>query len=151
VASGSTGRQAERPRRNLHHLTRFAPAPLDPAVRAFLAERHLAVLTTLRADGSPHSVPVGFAYDAERQLARIITQVTSVKARNAAREGRATVTQVDGARWLTLEGTVRLATDPADVALAVAAYSERYQAPRSGREANRGALEIAVDRILGRV
>jgi len=151
VAAGPAGRQAQRPRRDLDHLTRFTPQPLDPAVQAFVAERHLAVLTTLRADGSPHSVPVGFAYDADCQLVRIITQVTSVKARNAARQGRATVTQVDGGRWLTLEGTVRLVTDPVAVASAVAAYSERYQAPRSGREANRGAIEIVVDRILGRV
>jgi PPOX class probable F420-dependent enzyme len=119
-------------------LTTFAVHPLDPTVQAFLAERHLGVLTTLRADGSPHAVPVGFAYDPDDHRVRIITQTTSVKARNAARSGRATVTQVDGRRWLTLEG-------------AVDAYTRRYHAPRPGREATRGAIEILVDRILGRV
>ncbi|CAN5181174.1 hypothetical protein BH24ACT1_BH24ACT1_05600 [soil metagenome] len=29
----------------------------------FLGESHLATLTTLRADGTPHVVPVGFTFD----------------------------------------------------------------------------------------
>lgn len=39
---------------------------LSPALREFLTERHLAVLTTLRADGTPHSVPVGFTVEIGR-------------------------------------------------------------------------------------
>ena len=123
---------------------------LGDDVLAFLAERHLATLTTLRADGSPHVVPVGFAYDAGERIARIITQRPSQKARNAARGGRGAVSQVDGRRWLTLEGTVRLVTDPVDVARAVAAYTERYQAPRERPDNDRVAIEISVDRMLGR-
>ena len=30
---------------------------------AFLTERHLAMMTTLRADNSPHVVAVGFTFD----------------------------------------------------------------------------------------
>ena len=33
---------------------------LSPALVEFVTERHLATLVTLRADGSPHAVPVGF-------------------------------------------------------------------------------------------
>ncbi len=36
---------------------------LGPEVIDFLTERHLATLTTLRRDGSPHVVPVGFTYE----------------------------------------------------------------------------------------
>src|SRR5690606_20637701 len=91
--------------------------PGDPgeAVLAFLSERHLATLTTMRADGSPHVVPVGFTYSPAERLVRVITFAGSVKAHNADRGGRAAVCQVDGGRWLTLEGTVRLATDPVAV------------------------------------
>jgi F420H(2)-dependent biliverdin reductase len=127
---------------------------LTDGEREFLREYHLASLTTLRADGSPHVVPVGFSYDAEadtddgQALVRIITFAPSVKARNAARGGRAAVSQVDGGRWLTLEGTVRLATDPADVAKAVAGYTARYRQP--GERADRVAIEIVVDRVMGR-
>ena len=123
------------------------PAELGPDDLAFLAERHLATLTTLRADGSPHVVAVGFSYDPERTVARVITFASSMKARNAARGGRAAVSQVDGGRWLTLEGPVRLATEPDDVATAVAGYAARYRQP--GERADRVAIEIAVDRVLG--
>jgi PPOX class probable F420-dependent enzyme len=114
----------------------------------FLAERHLATLTTLRADGSPHVVAVGFSYDRDAGVARVITFAPSVKARNAARGGRAAVSQVDGGRWLTLEGPVRLVTDPDGVAVAVAGYAARYRQP--GEREDRVAIEIQVDRVLGR-
>jgi F420H(2)-dependent biliverdin reductase len=124
---------------------------LDPAVLEFLADRHLASLTTLRPDGSPHVVPVGFSYDAGDRTVRIITQTTSRKAAHAALGGRAAVMQVDGGRWLTLEGTISLVTDQQGVQAAIDGYTQRYQAPRSERSATRGAIEIAVDRIMGRV
>jgi uncharacterized pyridoxamine 5'-phosphate oxidase family protein len=41
----------------------MTPADLTPEMLEFLRERHLATLTTLRPDGSPHVVPVGFTYD----------------------------------------------------------------------------------------
>jgi PPOX class probable F420-dependent enzyme len=124
------------------------PSSLSPEVLTFLRERHLATLTTLRADGSPHVVPVGFSYDPERRLVRIITFASALKARNAARGGRAAVSQVDGGRWLTLEGTARLVTDPDGIARAITGYAERYRLP--GERPDRVAVEIAVDRILGR-
>ncbi len=124
--------------------------PSDPgdAVMGFLAERHLATLTTLRADGSPHVVAVGFTYSPDEQLVRVISFASSVKARNAARGGRAAVCQVDGGRWLTLEGTARVTSGAADVATAVEMYAGRYREP--GARDDRVAIEIAVDRILGR-
>ncbi len=124
------------------------PAQPGDAVLEFLAERHLATLTTLRADGSPHVVAVGFSYSAADRTVRVITFAPSVKARNAARGGRAAVCQVDGGRWITLEGDVRLVTDPVGVAAAVDGYAARYRQP--GERHDRVAIEIQVDRILGR-
>ena len=121
---------------------------LPPEVLSFLRERVVGTLTTLRADGSPHVTAVGFTYDAPARLVRIITWSASVKARNAARGGRAVVAQVEGGRWLALEGTVRLVTDAGGVADAVEAYAARYRQP--GERPDRVAIEIAVDRILGR-
>ena len=124
--------------------------PTDPgeAVMQFLTDRHLATLTTLRANGSPHVVAVGFSYSPSDRIARVITFAPSVKARNAARGGRAAVCQIDGGRWLTLEGEVRLVTDEAGVAKAVEGYAARYRQP--GEREDRVAIEIAVDRIMGR-
>lgn len=123
-----------------------APVPLSSAALAFLTERHLATLTTMRADGSPHVVPVGFGYDPATGVVRIITLGSSVKARNAARGSRAAVSQVDGGRWITLEGDARLVTDRDGVAAAEEAYGRRYQPPTARPE--RVAIEIDVDRVL---
>ncbi len=119
-----------------------------PAVLAFLDERHLATLTTLRPDGSPHVVPVGFSYDPGARLVRIITSRSSRKARNLATGGPAAVSQLDGGRWLTLEGNAIVTDDPARVAQAERRYGERYQAPRERDD--RVAIELRVERILGR-
>ncbi|QYG91988.1 PPOX class F420-dependent oxidoreductase [Iamia sp. SCSIO 61187] len=126
------------------------PTDVPAPVAAFLAERHLATLTTLRPDGSPHVVAVGFTWDAAAGLVRIITFAPSKKARNlwAAPGSRAAVSQVDGGRWLTLEGPATVTDDPERVAEAVRRYAERYRQP--GERDDRVAIEIRVDRILGR-
>ena len=124
------------------------PRALPEAALAFLAERHLATLTTLRPDGSPHVVPVGFTWDPEAGVARVITSGTSHKARNAA-SGRAVLCQVDGWRWLSLEGPVRVLTDAASVRDAERRYAVRYREPRENPR--RVVLEVTVDRVLGLV
>lgn len=121
---------------------------LSPDMLAFVRERHLATLTTLRPDGSPHVVPVGFTYDASRGVVRVITWATSVKTGHARRGGRAAVSQVDGGRWITLEGIARVVDEPKSVAAAVAAYAERYRQPKE--RPDRVVIEIVVDRVLGR-
>lgn len=125
-----------------------SPPKITEEMLAFLREYHLASLTTLRADGSPHVVPVGFSYDPESQVVRVITFPSSVKYKNALRGGRAVVSQVDGGRWLSLEGTVTGTNDPGRVAAAVAGYAARYRDPKDRED--RVAIEIAVDRVLGR-
>jgi PPOX class probable F420-dependent enzyme len=127
---------------------RLDPTALPPEVLSFLTERHLATLTTLRADGSPHVVPVGFSFDPDAGVVRIITFAASAKVRHARRGGRAAVSQVDGGRWLTLEGPVRVVDDAEGVAAAVAGYSARYRVP--AERPDRVSLEITVDRIMGR-
>lgn len=122
-------------------------AQLTPAGRQFLRERHLATLTSLRPDGSPHVTPVGFTWDTDRGLARVITSATSRKAHNAASGGPVVLCQFDGRRWLALEGTSRVSADPGDVAEAVARYSERYRLPRVNP--TRVVIEIQVTHFLG--
>jgi F420H(2)-dependent biliverdin reductase len=124
------------------------PQDIGPGALEFLTERHLATLTTLRPDGSPHVVPVGVTYDAATGVARVITSGTSVKARHVrGGQRRVAVCQVDGRRWLTLEGSAVVRDDPSAVADAVERYARRYREPRVNPR--RVVLEIAVDRILG--
>jgi PPOX class probable F420-dependent enzyme len=124
------------------------PHDLAPGLLELLTERHLATLTTLRADGSPHVVPVGVTYDAATRTARVITSGTSAKAGHVrAGQQRVAVCQVDGRRWLTLEGTAVVRDDPASVTEAERRYAIRYRQPRENPA--RVVLEISVDRILG--
>ncbi len=128
---------------------------LSEAQLAFVTDRHLATLSTVRRDGSPHVVPVAFTWDAARGRARITTRSTSVKARCVARGGPdgaplpAALCQVDGRRWLTLEGTITLSDDPADIAEAVARYADRYRV--LGEQPTRVVLHLQVTRLLGTV
>lgn len=122
-------------------------ADLSDEAHAFLAEYHLGTLTTLRADGSPHVVAVGFTVDSDGGLARVITRRGSQKARNAARGGRAAVSHVDGARWLTFEGSVRLLTDADAVREGERRYALRFREPTPNPE--RVVVAIEVDRVLG--
>ncbi len=119
-----------------------------PGVVAFLRERHLATLSSLRADGSIHVVPVGFSYDGASGVARVITFASSAKVANARRGSIGALSQVDGGRWLTLEGPLRLVTDPTGIAAAVAGYAARYRPP--GERPDRVALELIVERAMGR-
>jgi PPOX class probable F420-dependent enzyme len=124
------------------------PHALPPSALEFLTERHLATLATLRPDGTPHVVPVGVTFDAATATARVITSGTSAKARHV-RDGQARVAvcQVDGRRWLTLEGAAVVRDDADSVADAVARYAVRYRQPRENPA--RVVIEISVDRVLG--
>jgi len=122
---------------------------LSEAQLQFVRDRHLATLTTLRPGGSPHVVPVAFTWDAERGVARVTTQRGSVKARNASQGVRAALCQVEGMRWLTLEGTARISEDEGEIAAAVAAYAERYR--RLEHNPERVVLLLEVERVMGSV
>lgn len=123
------------------------PTSLTEEATAFLTERHLATLTTLRSDGTPHVVAVGFTWDAENSVARVITNRKSQKALNASRGGYAAVTQVDGARWLTLEGPSDVSAEKVEVTDAEHRYAQRYRVPRENPE--RVVVRISVERVLG--
>lgn len=126
----------------------YDPSDLPAGVLEFLRERHLATLTTLRPDGTPHVVAVGFTWDDDAHLVRVVTNGASRKARNVvAGSARAVVAQVDGPRWLSLEGVPVVSDEPVRVAEAVERYSRRYRQPSPNP--NRVVIEIAVDRVLG--
>lgn len=128
---------------------------LPESFAEFVTTRHLATLTTLRTDGTPHVAPVGFSFDPMTRIARIIASAGTQKVVNI--ERRATtglgasvvICQVDGGRWISLEGKAVVTSDLERVNEACARYEARYQAPRPNP--NRVAIEIHVERILGRL
>ncbi|TXN31941.1 PPOX class F420-dependent oxidoreductase [Lacisediminihabitans profunda] len=118
---------------------------LTPDAAEFVTERHLAVLSTLGPTGRIHSVPVGFTV--QDGILRIITSDGTQKVRNVERSGQATVAQVDGRRWITLDGDATINRDPGAVAHAVELYSRRYRQP--GVNPRRVVIEIAIDKVMG--
>ncbi|AKZ53250.1 hypothetical protein SAM23877_7472 [Streptomyces ambofaciens ATCC 23877] len=120
------------------------------SVEAFLTGTALvAAFTTPRPNGTPHVAPVRFTWDAAAGLARVMTVSSSRKARNllAAPGSRVALCQVDGFRWVTLEGTGTVVTDPARVELGARLYARRYwSAPPT--PPGRVVIEITVDHLL---
>jgi PPOX class probable F420-dependent enzyme len=120
----------------------------SPAVLEFLTERHLCTLTTLRRDGSPHVVPVGATIDVPAGLLRVISSRTSAHVRHIrAGQDRVAICQVDGPRWLTLEGKAQVFETPEAVDEAVRRYAARYRQPRPNPQ--RVAVEVTVTKVLG--
>ena len=122
-------------------------ARLTSDALAFLTERHLAMLTTLRADNTPHVVAVGFTFDPKTHIARVITTGGSQKAVNAERGRVAVLSQVDGARWLSLEGRASVNSEVDAVRDAELRYAQRYRTPRVNPR--RVVIEVQIERVLG--
>ncbi|MGF1427061.1 pyridoxamine 5'-phosphate oxidase family protein [Kitasatospora sp. LaBMicrA B282] len=123
---------------------------VTPSVEAFLNDpQHVAAVTTIRPDGTLHTAPVRFTWDAEAGLARVMTVSTSRKAKNllASPDSRVTVCQVHGFTWVTLEGTGRVVTEPARVTEGARRYARRYWSSPPN-PAGRVVIEITVDRVL---
>ncbi|QCR20426.1 pyridoxamine 5'-phosphate oxidase family protein [Agrococcus sp. SGAir0287] len=125
--------------------------PGSDAFVRFWSDYRLCMLASPRPDGSIHQVPVGATYDADANLVRIIASKSSFKARNVARRPglRASVSQVEGRWWSTIEGWATVSSDPERVAEAVRRYAERYRQPRESSE--RIVIEIAIERAMGSV
>jgi PPOX class probable F420-dependent enzyme len=126
------------------------PLTFGDELVAFWRERHLCTVTSLRADGSPHVVPMGVVLDPDGRRAWAITSGTSQKAANLrAGDARVAVCQVDGRRWSTLEGVAEVLDDDSSVREAERRYAERYRQPRENPA--RVALRIGLTRVLGNV
>lgn len=118
---------------------------LSPTALEFVGEYHLATLTTLGTDGSPHVVAVGFTY--RDGIARVITSGGTQKTLNIGRDPRVALSQVDGRRWLTLRGSATVATDRDSVRTGEELYAARYRVPQENPR--RVVIEVVVEGVLG--
>lgn len=125
---------------------------LTPEMTQFVTERHLATLTIVTPNGRPHVTPVGFTWDKEQKLARVITWAGSMKSKlleKAETPLKAAVSQVDGGRWITLEGSAVVTADTDKCAEGTRRYAERYSEPKD-RGDDRRVIEITIERVMGR-
>jgi len=84
-------------------------AALPPHARKLLDDPNLVVLTTLYPDGSPHSTPVWALREGDEVVMSTLTR--RVKARNLARDPRASVVVIDPENpvcYFSISGTVSL-------------------------------------------
>jgi PPOX class probable F420-dependent enzyme len=131
---------------------RWDEAVADTAFLEFWTQRRVCLLSTVRPDGRPHAVAVGATLDPDAGLVRVITSRGSRKVAHVAAAGpggaRVAVSQVDGARWCSVEGVALVRTEPDRVAEAVRRYAHRYRQPRPNPE--RVVIEVAARAVLGR-
>ena len=113
--------------------------------QAFLADYHLATLSTMAKDGGIHVVAVG--YTVHEGVLRIITSDGSQKVRNIERDSRASVGQVAGPQWMSIAGQAVIERDADAVALAERLYGLRYRTPRPNPQ--RVVIRLTPDRVLG--
>jgi PPOX class probable F420-dependent enzyme len=113
--------------------------------RRFVADRHLATLSTIGPTGEIHVVAVGFTF--ADGLVRIITSDGSQKVRNVERDPRATVAQLSGPQWLSIAGSAAVERDAAAVAHAESLYATRYRQPRPNPR--RVVIRITPEKTLG--
>ena len=125
---------------------------LSSEMTQFVTERHLASLTIVTPKGRPHVTPVGFTWDEERQLVRVITWAGSTKSKildKAENPLRAAVSQVDGGRWVTLEGSAVVTADKERCHEGTRRYAQRYSEPKD-RGDDRRVIEVTIERVMGR-
>jgi PPOX class probable F420-dependent enzyme len=122
---------------------------LNEAQKAFLRAGHLAVVTTLRADGSPHSTPVWI--DCEGEDVLFNTARGRAKERHLLRDARVSVATTDCCdfdRWLVVDGHATLVDEGADEH--IQALADRYQGGEpveSSPDAPRVIVRIRPERI----
>lgn len=123
----------------------LVPTPRN-VLRRLAGDRNVW-LCTLRADGSPHLVPVWFVHLRERWWIGASTH--SVKVRNAQRDPRVSLALEDGDHPVVAQGLAIVREDfPDDV---LAAFEDRYDwDPRTpyGADRRRSLLEVGVTRWL---
>ncbi|RFS82619.1 PPOX class F420-dependent oxidoreductase [Actinomadura spongiicola] len=137
----------------------------EAALAKLLAEHDLGVLITLKRDGRPQSSNINYHFDEGRRLVRISITADRAKARNLARDPRASlhVSTPDGWSYAVAEGTVELsavAADPGDAT--VDELVEVYRDIRGDHpdwdeyrgvmvEDGRLVVRLHVERLYGRV
>jgi PPOX class probable F420-dependent enzyme len=102
----------------------MAHAKLTPAVRAFLDEKRFASLATINPDGSPHQTVMWFQLRDDHVMMN--TRRNRVKDQNMVRDPRISICIEDGARYVTIAGTVAMIDDQTIAQADIKALAVRY-------------------------
>jgi PPOX class probable F420-dependent enzyme len=128
-------------------------AQLSEAQRAFLNDNPFpGVVTTLRADGSPHSTVVWI--DTDGDVVRFNTALGRAKQKHLARDARVSVVVIDPAdqyRWVGITGTAELTEAGADAHIDRLAkkYLDADSYPFRNPAETRLTVNISVEKVDG--
>jgi PPOX class probable F420-dependent enzyme len=121
-------------------------AKMSPAQAAFLALPNIAHFITLRADGSPHSVPVWYEFVDGRFY--VFTPATSLKMRNLARDPRLTLSIASSEQpyaYVVADGVAEIVRgDITERAVAIASRYERSDGGVPYIEKLRARFDVAL-------
>ena len=123
----------------------------DAAVQRFLATRHVAVLATVQADGSPLAMPMWFLHDATSLT--MLSVAGTQKVRNLRRDPRVSVVaETSGAdggdvRGVTVQGRVEFVADGQERHALV----ERFHARYPGLAKLWGGRAMPANRVMFRI
>jgi PPOX class probable F420-dependent enzyme len=87
---------------------------LTAAVRAFLEERHYAVMATINRLGTPQLTVMWYALHPTEAIVLLNSSRGLLKVKNLQRDPRMALCVEDGDRYVTLEGMAELVADRAE-------------------------------------
>jgi PPOX class probable F420-dependent enzyme len=97
---------------------------LTPAQRAFLEEKHFAVVGSTNPDGSPHLAVTWYLVDGDDIV--LNSAQGRIKDRNLAIDPRMSVLVADGYRWVRVDGRARIEHDQAIAHADIRRLAARY-------------------------
>ncbi len=100
--------------------------------RAFLQERHFAVLATINQDGTPQLTTMWYLLEDDDTIL-MNTKVGRLKERNMRRNPRISICIEDEYNFLTLNGTVELIDNPQQTQHDIFRLSARYHGEEEAR------------------
>ncbi len=104
---------------------------LSERARAFLHERHYAVLGTLNKDGSPHLTTMWYLLGGDTIVMN--TKVGRLKELNIRRDPRIAICVEDGG-YITISGTVEIIDDPAIAQHDIYRLAVRYNGEEQAKQ-----------------
>jgi PPOX class probable F420-dependent enzyme len=103
---------------------------LSDAARAFLAEKHFAVLATVSPDGLPHQTVMWYELRGDDIIMN--TAAGRVKEKHLVRETRVSICVDDGYRYVTVTGSIETNDDQAVAQADIRRLAIRYDGEDSG-------------------
>ena len=120
---------------------------LPKSIEEFLSTRAFGSLNSIDKTNNLHTAVVGFHFDKNKKIIRIISQKKSIKVKNIIQNNNVALSQIRDNKWLSFIGTATIKYDQESIKLATNAYTLRYEKPSENPD--RIAIEISVKKILG--